>query len=159
MIGNVWGIDPDTKNITLAEVTSKGRLEYVILSGGKGQRAEDRVEKLYVAFHGLVQAALVLPTWAYIEKPMFTVNPSATIAQSQIVGVMRAALWRYDVPHSLVDPGVWKKALLGNGRASKEEIKAWSIARFGLEDTLAQDVYDAAAIAEWGAQRLGKEPA
>ena len=129
----------------------------------KGQRAEDR-------FLGLVhQMQELLPNsilqgcnFIWIERPFVGPNRKAAIDLGMVVGAMRYAIDRLGVPHALVDPAVWKTNMLGTSRVSKEEIKAWSITRFGLEDNLVQDIYDASVIAAFGLMRLtggdGKRP-
>jgi len=150
----VWGIDADTKTIVIYRIGGNNG-HYIIPS--KGQRAEDRISQLYQGLEEYIygmEHCCDLPRFAFIEKPMFTGNPAATISQAFVIGMIRGVLWRNVIDNSLVDPGVWKKAMLGTGHASKEEIKALAIARFQLSDDLAQDVYDAAMIAAWGAGKL-----
>lgn len=143
----VWGIDPDTKQIAIAEDSPSWLQIHAV-----GRTAEDRIRELYDEFDDAV--GMYEPGYVYVEKPMYTGNPVSTIAQVMVVGVIRAVLWRHEVPHSLVDPGVWKKALLGTGRASKEEIKDFIRARSDLPEDLDQDVYDALAIATWGSSQF-----
>jgi Holliday junction resolvasome RuvABC endonuclease subunit len=50
----------------------------------------------------------------------------------------------------MVDNGTWKKGVLGNGHASKEEIAAYATKVLGIPLNEPQDVYDAACIAEFG---------
>lgn len=153
----VWGIDPDTKNITVARGGPNRDLEWEVISGGKERTAAGRFETLLEGFNSYLQRRHdehSLPDYVYVEKPMFTINPAATIAQALVIGAIRACLMISGIPDSLVDPGVWKKALLGTGKASKEEIKAWAKTRFDMPDNLPQDVYDAAAIVAWGMANL-----
>lgn len=152
----VIGIDPDTRNITLCVLEGPKLVQHAIIAA-KGQRAEDRLKQLWDGFGEWAhQQEYVGPVdYAYVEKPMYTVSAAATIAQSIVIGVIRAVLWQAEIPHSLVDPGTWKKEMLGTGHASKEEIKALALTLFhDLDTSLAQDVYDSAIIGRWGANKF-----
>ncbi len=146
----VAGIDPDTRAITI--VTLGDSPGCVFWRGeAKGRRAEDRIEGLYKELffqHSTLGDDLI--DWVYIETPVMGVNAKALRDQAIVVGMIRYWLWSQDQPHSLVDNGTWKKAVLGGGKASKEEIAAYAQRVLGMEAGLAQDYYDAACIAEYG---------
>lgn len=149
MAGKLVGIDPDTKAITWAIWVNDGiRVGRVEASG---RRAEDRFQTLIERFHSEMRD-LAGATWVYLERPMVGPNRKAIIDQALVVGAIRATLMGWGLPHSLVDPGTWKKASIGTGHASKEEIKAWAIRRFDMSDSLAQDFYDACGIVAYGKQ-------
>lgn len=154
---SVWGVDADTFKFVAARIYD-GAPEYDEL-WAKGKRADDRFPMLTELWERWVTHLKPDEDYVYVEKPVYTGNPGSTIVQSYAIGAILSALMRHDIPHSLVDNTVWKKALLGGGGANKDKIRAWVVARFGLADDLLQDIYDAVAIAEWGAQRLRKEPA
>lgn len=145
----IAGIDPDTKQVSIYIMDSDAshnprdriRLE------ARGKRAEDRVEALANVIEDI---RLTHIDWAYIEWPVMGVNVKALRDQSIIIGVLRSRLWRVGVQHSMVDNGTWKKAVLGNGHASKEEIAAYAHHILGLGTGLTQDMYDAACIAQFG---------
>lgn len=145
----VAGIDPDTRAITMVTL-SPGDIQMLRLEA-KGRRAEDRVEGLYKElFFQHPTLGPDLTDWVYIETPVMGVNAKALRDQAIVVGMIRYWLWYQEQPHSLVDNGTWKKVVLGNGHASKEEIAAYAQRVLGLEQGLAQDFYDAACIAEFG---------
>ncbi len=153
---SVWGVDADTFKIVVARINEDGP-DYFLLDGGKGKRADDRFPFLVELWEQWVSRYCQSGDYVYVEKPVYTGNPGSTIVQSYIIGAILSALQRHGIANSLVDNTVWKKALLGGGGANKDKIRAWVVARFGIADGLLQDIYDAIAIAEWGAQRLGKE--
>ena len=156
----VVGIDPDTKSLTIfiiernrpaREGTAHLRLE------AKGRRAEDRFSALVREIHIRLPVALRAKSdYVYVERPFVGPNRKGAMDMGMVVGALRAELERLGVPHSLVDPAVWKTRTLGTSRVSKEEIKAWAVVRFDLEDGLVQDYYDAACIAAYGMQVMGK---
>lgn len=153
-MSKVLAFDTDSKTITYARIFNELAYSGILKPDGKAsenRRAEDRFPRLV---HALEELLVEFPNtiwgWAYVEKPMFTVNPASTVAQSRMLGAIESALVRANIPFSEVDPGTWKKTLLGNGHASKEQIKAWVIANFEVLDDLTQDQYDAYAIAAYG---------
>lgn len=153
----VIGIDPDTKSITFVSLDSEnqGSRYKIIRVEAKGRRAEDRVEKLWAGLEDLSVWPLMHPDWVYIETPVMGVNAKALRDQAVVVGLIRSFLWRKGLPHSMVDNGTWKKAVLGGGHASKEEIAAYAQRVLGLEAGQPQDVYDAACIAVYGRRTRG----
>lgn len=149
----IAGIDPDTKSITIV-VLAEDEPNIVECIRVKGRRAEDRIEQLYnelFVWTGDALNDVFGPIdWVYIETPVMGVNAKALRDQAQVVGMIRYWLWSHDQPHSLVDNGTWKKGVLGNGHASKEEIAAYAQRVLRLKAGQPQDVYDAACIAEYG---------
>lgn len=145
----IAGIDPDTKQI----VVSLPGGEFLV-AATKERIAEHRFKPLMLQFRVLV---LQLHTdWIYIERPPMGVNPRSTIDQAMVVGGIASILIERGLNFSLVDPGTWKKGLLGNGRADKPLIRDWAIANLGLPSDLKQDQYDAACIRRWGELSSGR---
>lgn len=156
----IAGIDPDTKSITIVifDDAEAGEPEICRIEA-KGRRAEDRIEGLWLSANSTTAfdpSWRPTPDWTYLERPMVVHNAKAAIDQSVIVGMIRAMLWSRNASHSLVDPGTWKKGLLGNGHASKEEIAAYAQNVLGIAPGHTQDTFDAACIAAWGMNNLPK---
>lgn len=151
----VAGVDPDTHAITwslidtvLERTATIGRVE------AKGRRAEDRFADLMGQFAAHVPDFLGY-CWVYLELPMAGPNRKATINQSQVVGAIRLLFLQHNIPHSLVDPGVWKRATLGTGSATKDEIKRWAIQHYHIDERREQDAFDSTAIAAFGVRTGG----
>ncbi len=143
----IVGVDPDTKAITA--VSFGGPKEpHIFRVEAKGRRAEDRIEKLYTSLRLTFFSEPA--DWVYIELPVMGVNVKALRDQAMVIGMIRYWLWSNDQPHSMVDNTVWKKGVLGNGHASKEEIAAYAQRVLHIPADHPQDVYDAACIAAWG---------
>lgn len=69
-------------------------------------------------------------------------------------GKMAAVYWSLqaeiaDSGHHALDipPKLWKKMVIGNGNASKEDVKEWAIQMYSLPGEFTFDAYDAVAIA------------
>ncbi len=156
----VAGIDPDTKAIQVVVFSDAGAPSVIKRWQAKGNRAEDRIQKLTGLLEDKDWAAVWKGvTWVYVESPVLAqfrgkTNAKALRDQAQVLGVIRSFLWRNGLDHTLVDNTVWKKGLLGNGHASKEEIAAYAQKMLGMPADLPQDAYDAACIAAWGYNNL-----
>ncbi len=151
----IAGIDSDSYQIALAWVDGGGARGYFSARPPVARQslAEHRFLPLMSAF---AEALASVPRidWAYIEKPMYTKNPASTIAQSAVLGGIRLELQRRRIPHSIVDPGTWKKGLGIGGRANKDEIMVWAKVNLDIDGSQSQDIVDALCIAHWGAQRI-----
>ncbi len=149
----VAGIDADTKTVAIV-VLDGGEVESVEHLKAKGARAEARFHPLCELVDDLVRHSFFAGIgFTFIELPIVGVNPKATRDQAMLVGAIRMSL--LDHSHSMIDNTVWKKAVLGNGKATKEEIKDYIMAAYpSLGDGHAQDVYDAAGIAHFGVKGL-----
>ncbi len=156
----IAGVDPDSHQIAFAWVGEGGDYGYFSSRppATRQSLAEHRFLPLMSAFAVSLASAPRID-WAYIEKPMYTRNPASTIAQSAVLGGVRLELERRRIPHSMVDPGTWKKGLGLGGRANKEEITAWAKVHLALDGLQSQDIVDALCIAHWGAQKLIAAPA
>ncbi len=143
----IAGIDSDTKSIQIV-VMDEGEPRIYRIEA-KGRRAEDRIQALAA---GLEESSSIWQEvrWVYIETPVMGVNAKALRDQAQVVGIIRSFLWRHGLDNSMVDNGTWKKGVLGNGHASKEEIAAYAQKMLKVPTGQPQDAYDAACIAAWG---------
>ncbi len=144
----IAGIDPDTKAIQIV-VMGEDDEPRICRIEAKGRRAEDRIQALAA---GLEESSSIWQDvrWVYIETPVMGVNAKALRDQAIVVGVIRSFLWRNGLVNSMVDNGTWKKGVLGNGHASKEEIAAYAQTMLKVPIGQPQDAYDAACIAAWG---------
>jgi Holliday junction resolvasome RuvABC endonuclease subunit len=154
----IAGIDPDTKAITIVVLDDGAACCHRVQASGR--RAEDRVQALAA---GLEEASINWQgvQWVYVETPVLAqfkgkTNAKALRDQAQVVGIIRSYLWRRQIDHSLIDNTIWKKGLLGNSNASKEEIAAYAQKVLGVPTDQPQDAYDAACIAAWGCNNVPK---
>ena len=70
----------------------------------------------------LKQPELFLDSVATIENPVMIQNVKATITITNVIAGIKRELFRNDISYWAVDNKSWKKDVLGNGAASKEEI-------------------------------------
>lgn len=161
----IAGIDPDTKAITIAVLDEGGGVPDIKRVEAQGRRAEDRIRQLWDHLE-VISHFFVYPrpgvNWVYIETPVLAhfkgkTNAKALRDQAQVLGIIRAFLWRHEIDHSLVDNTIWKKGVLGNSNASKEEIAAYAQKMLWMPPSQPQDAYDAACIAAWGYNNIPRE--
>lgn len=144
----VTGIDSDTKSVAAVTLDSERPLwSHHFQFFAKGRRAEDRIQALSKRIEG---AFADEDHWVYIETPVMGVNAKALRDQAFVIGMLRHELWLYARGNSLVDNGTWKKAVLGGGHASKEEIAQYAVQRFPQLEGESQDIFDATCIALFG---------
>jgi Holliday junction resolvasome RuvABC endonuclease subunit len=70
------------------------------------------------------------PDLIALESPIVgaTGNLQTTIKLAMVAGAVMAYLVEQNLPVILVPPGTWKKTAVGNGAASKEEVRTWACA-------------------------------
>ncbi len=145
----VTGIDSDTKSVAVVTLDSeRPSWSRYFQFGVKGRRAEDRIQALSTGIEGRFAGQDY--GWVHIETPVMGVNAKALRDQAFVIGMLRHELWLNDLGNSLVDNGTWKKAVLGGGHASKEEIAQYAVQRFPQLEGESQDIMDAACIALFG---------
>lgn len=91
---------------------------------------------------------------AYIESPVVgRGGVRTTMVQCWTAGAILAALHRHEIPVGLANVSSWKKAVVGHGRASKEDVAKVVELRWPAiyeEAAGSQDVLDATCIAHFG---------
>lgn len=150
----IFGIDYDTYQITVFELDldDPDHAEHFVCGDPKkrAKTAKQIDARLYDLRDDFKR--LVLSRWpvafAYVEEPVAVPHGvNTTIRQSAVWAAIRLVMNDKGVRCVSVNVSTWKKEALLNGRATKDEIKDWAVAVFGLPPNLPQDVYDAAGIA------------
>jgi len=85
---------------------------------------------------------------AAIESAIYIQNAKATIAIASVVAGVKLQLHRSGTPFASVDNRAWKKVIIGKGNASKSDIMAFAVSKWG-DQFPEQDYADAACIALW----------
>ena len=149
---NIIGIDADTKRIVVATLCGEEDEPHVKIINADGRRAVDRFYVLTDQFDEFMRTELwpTQQTVIYVEEPVLR-NAKSFFYQAMVLGALCVMLdYWLEAPY-LVHPSVWKKALLGSGSASKDQVKQWVLSVYpGLGSGQPQDVYDAVAIAHYG---------
>jgi hypothetical protein len=122
---NIWGIDPDTKRITIV-YGPKNDFTHIKIPLDDG---EGHTKSCGLAFRGLCehmgefkeefgQLPLI-----YLEAPVVGKGgPGPTISQAMISGALQAAAEEYVTQLVLVNNQSWKKRAMGNGNINKDQV-------------------------------------
>ena len=86
-----------------------------------------------------------------VESPVMIQNPKTTIVLSEVDSLVCKVLYNLGVPYAGVSNLVWKKYIIGSGRAKKSEIKEYALNKYGSnwDALLNQHACDSIGIAEY----------
>ena len=151
--GNVihTGIDCSSRAVHATIIDDDSNIIQCIKFDAKGKKALDRfpdIAKGLGVLPSLVEGGTVA-----IEKPLYFKNPHSTISISEVVGAVKEVLELANIAYKTVDNRVWKKEVVGNGGASKEDIMKYATNYFNTEFE-EQDWADAACIAKWSQENV-----
>lgn len=152
----ILGIDPGTRVVGWGMIEIGGgssrALDYGTVRAGR----DDLTERLVRVFDG-IEAVLrrQRPDAVVIENVFVARDPHATIALGEGRGVAILAAARAGRPIHQYTPAEVKKAVAGNGRASKSQVQRMVRVHLGMREVARPfDAADALAIALCHAQRL-----
>ncbi|NIA11609.1 MAG: crossover junction endodeoxyribonuclease RuvC [Nitrospiraceae bacterium] len=147
----ILGVDPGSAATGWALVRASGRQLEVEASGvirtGSGERTE-RLARLERMFSDVV--ARLNPEQAAVESGFSGKHPRAGLMLAESRGVLLAVLGRYVIPTRSFSPAEVKTAVVGYGRAEKEQVVFMVTRLLGLSRTPARDAADAMAVALTG---------
>ncbi len=138
----ILGIDPGSVCLGYAIFEGESLINYgtVSLSG-------DLKDKAYSAYRNMIK---IIRDFAIshvaMEKVFYGRNVSSLIKLAQCRGAVLAAVGEADVELFEYHPSEIKKAITGNGSASKEQV-IWMVKTLFSIDSLKEDEADAIAIA------------
>ena len=153
---NIVGIDPSSKSIGAA-LFCDGRLEKIdfLEAGSKSEgRAEELWQKYLVWLNDTMDDLQDNINAVIIERTVYMQNIKSTLKIAEVAFAVKFASLDLRVPYvAMIENTSWKKLLIGNGRAAKEDIANWFNLRWpGYKAN--QDQIDAAAIGYWGVLTL-----
>lgn len=113
------------------------------------RRDADLACRLLTLREGLEEVVAELhPELACVEAPFHGVNPRSALQLAHARGVVLAVLAGAGIPVSEIAPAAVKKALVGSGRADKDQVRHMVERVLGpFESPLRHDVSDALAVA------------
>lgn len=118
----IVGCDPSTKRCALADTT--GRVGSILLYS-----KEENGRRLALSYTQIKTFALQFcgpngPDYIVVERPSGEHRNPPLV---EMCGVTRAALFAaWQAPVFLMAPSQWKKAIIGNGNASKDAYCEWA---------------------------------
>ncbi|WP_271436494.1 crossover junction endodeoxyribonuclease RuvC [Thermospira aquatica] len=150
------GIDPGLERLGYAVIEMEKNLYRVHGYGLVSTRQEDsvplRLKTIYDDVRQLVEK--YSPERILMEQLVFARNVTTAMVVSEVRGVVMLLAAQLSLPLEEIAPSQLKRAICGNGRATKSQIQR-SVQRFlGLAEVpKPDDVADALALAMIGAMR------
>lgn len=159
----ILGVDPGSRAAGYALVEVEGRSERVVAAGTlrfDGNTAHAlRLREIYNRLVEIIDEHP--PDEGAVEMPVYGKNPQSMLKLGRAQAAAMLALLNRDVPVSEYTPKKVKKAVTGNGNASKKQVQQMVCSMLsGVEAAdLSYDASDALAIALCHAHRSAGTPA
>lgn len=144
----VLGIDPGSAATGWAFVESSGSTARLVASGVIRARGESRAERLAHLDRAL--DARVVETgasMAAVESSFSGRNPRSSLSLAEARGVVLATLGRHGIEVASYTPAEVKSAVVGHGRADKQQVVYMVQRILSLSAPPARDAADAMAVA------------
>jgi crossover junction endodeoxyribonuclease RuvC len=144
----VLGIDPGSRATGWALVIAEGNKYHIESSGVVRPAGSSRPHRLADLQRRLASIVNDLaPDCAAVESSFSGINPKSGLALAESRGVILAVLGCDDLPVSSYSPAQVKSAIVGHGRAEKQQIKYMVVRLLNLDATPQADTADAMAVA------------
>ena len=154
----VLGIDPGSRATGWSLLIVDGNRYRLECAGVVRPRGENRSQRLADLQRKLTAVINDLgPDCAAVESSFAGVNPKSGLALAESRGVILAVLGGLDLRVASYSPAEVKSAIVGHGRAEKQQIKYMVVRLLNLSDPPANDAADAigtsssACSERWGA--------
>jgi crossover junction endodeoxyribonuclease RuvC len=155
----VLGVDPGTL-VTGFGVVSSGQSHFRLLACGSIRNnprlsLPERLTRIHAELARIIQ--LHQPDEFAIECAFYGKNAQSALKLGQARGVLILAAMHHGVPVSEYTPREIKKAVTGNGNASKPQIRYMVQSLLGSRDPMNLDTADAIAAGICHLQRLNRQ--
>jgi crossover junction endodeoxyribonuclease RuvC len=156
----ILGIDPGLRVTGFGVIEMQGnRLAYVASGCIKSNDRQSLPERIATLFAGIGEViATYRPDQAAVEKVFVNVNPQSTLLLGQARGAAIGALVHAGLPVAEYTALQVKQAVVGQGKAAKEQVQHMVVRLLELSAAPAADAADALACAichAHGGQGLG----
>ena len=152
MVQYYVGIDFSKYKVFFALLDDKSELISYKIVESPNKADIERGQEIYIgAINYFIELVKLFPDTNFIvtcENPIYINNIKTTLAIARNVHNVQIACFNSGNQYNYfgVDVMVWKKTVLGNGRATKEEINKFAKIRWPDDDFDCQDIADAACI-------------
>lgn len=145
----ILGIDPGSRVTGFGVIDVFGREHQYVASGCiKTPPAAPLPERIAVITRYLDEVVrLYRPAQAAVEQVFVNVNPAATLMLGQARGAALAALVMHDLPIFEYTALQVKQAVVGKGKAAKEQVQHMVVQMLALSGTPQSDAADGLAVA------------
>jgi len=153
----VLGVDPGTRIAGWGVVEARGSSRLCVAAGAVHLR-EPSVERRLAELHRALAEVIAAhsPSEVAVERPFFGKNAASALTVGMARGVALLAAAEADLPVHEYPPATVKRAVVGRGAASKQQVAAMVRVLLGLRETPSPaDVTDALAVALAHVQRSG----
>lgn len=151
----IAGVDCSSKSIAFVMIENNEiRLKKLIESSSKDPHT--RVSELFLSFREFMKELPIKPGIVFIEQALFLQNVKTTLMIDATINAVRFVCIENNIPCSIIDNRSWKKSVIGNGKASKEDIAQFVNLKWPDFGSTSQDLMDAASIAMFGVLRYSK---
>ena len=156
----ILGIDPGLRVTGFGVIEKHGnQLVYVASGCIKSNEKQSLPERIGTVFAGIGEViATYRPDQSAIEKVFVNVNPQSTLLLGQARGAAMSALVHGGLPVAEYTALQVKQAVVGHGKAAKEQVQEMVVRLLGLPGAPTADAADALACAiahAHGGQGLG----
>ena len=145
----VLGVDPGTRHTGLGTVEVIGSRERALDARTVHLGADlDHTLRLQKIYEGVLEAIdAYKPDELAVELPFMGKNAQSMLKLGRAQAAVMLAAMHREVPVAQYAPAEVKKAIVGNGRASKDQVGYMVRARLGLTEDPGEDASDALAVA------------
>lgn len=159
-VPRILGIDPGLRVTGFGVIELHGKqLVYVASGCIKSNDKESLPERIKTLFAGISEVvATYAPTQSVVEKVFVNVNPQSTLLLGQARGAALSALVHAGLPVAEYTALQVKQAVVGQGKATKDQVQHMVIRLLNLAGAPTADAADALACAiahAHGGQGLG----
>jgi crossover junction endodeoxyribonuclease RuvC len=144
----VLGVDPGSSATGWALILAEGNRYHQAETGvvrAKGRGRAPRLADLDRRFSEII--ARLTPDCAAVESSFSGRNPKSGLALAESRGVILAALGRHQIETYSYSPAEVKSAIVGHGRAEKQQIVYMVVRLLSLKSEPPRDAADAMAVA------------
>lgn len=157
----ILGIDPGSRQTGYAllakEASGWVALDIGVIRLSTIKDQSERLDRIYMEVRVLIER--FNPTDAAIETPVYSVDPLAMLKLGRAQAAAMLAIKKAGLPVTEYYPKAIKKAVTGNGNASKKQVAGMLCRLVSIEnESMASDASDALAIA-WCHQLEQSRPA
>ena len=144
----VLGVDPGSKATGWALVSTEGNTYQLESAGVVRPRGNDRHRRLADLHSRFSEVVTELaPQCAAVESSFSGLNPKTGLALAESRGVILAVLGEFDLDVASYSPAQVKSAIVGHGKAEKQQINYMVVRLLQLEKKPPSDAADAMAVA------------
>ncbi len=145
----ILGIDPGSRFTGFGVIDVVGQKHHYVASGCiKTPPKAPLSERIDVIFKHISEVVTTYqPTQSAIEQVFVNVNPAATLMLGQARGAAIASLVHNQLPVAEYTALQVKQAVVGKGKAAKEQVQHMVVQMLSLSGTPSEDAADALAVA------------